>query len=96
MVQLASVTVPPRSKPTPAELPLTVQPVSVITPGEPYHQLVLNRPPPLLAEELPLTVQFVSETTPLQLATPPPPYSKRPPLAVLPLTVQSVNVAVPP
>ena len=42
----------------PAELPLTVQLVSVVVPK------ALYRPPPLSSAELPLTVQLVSVVVP--------------------------------
>ena len=60
-VQLVSVTwhgpplVPTPPPEMPAELPLSVQPVSVVVPR-------LNTPPPKRKAELPLMVQFVSVT----------------------------------
>jgi hypothetical protein len=74
--------IPPPSKS--AELPLTVQLVSVSVPAK-----WCSRPPPRLAW-LPLMVQSISVVVPPPVARPPP--SK----AVLPLMVHLVSVAVPP
>ena len=95
-----------------AELPLTVQLVSVAVPLP-----LLHRPPPLPVAELPLMVQLVSVAVPRRLYRPPPlsvggvaadgAVGQRGRAAVvaqaaavraaeLPLTVQLVSVAVPP
>ena len=64
--------------PSVAELPLTVQLVSVIVPPA-----SVNRPPPYSAE-LPLTVQSVSVSVPPSLYRPPPVPAVLPPVIVRP------------